>query len=530
MWRHQPYEGEHVSRQLSALIVEDSEQDAALLVRELRRGGYDLTFDRVETPNAMCAALDKRSWDIVLSDYSMPRFSAPAALALVRERDLDLPFIIVSGTIGEETAVASLRAGAHDFMVKGSFARLLPAIGRELREADMRAEKKRIRERLQISERMASVGLLAASVAHEINNPLAILVSNLEFASEQINGLLAGASGEELPGLLADRIRALSAPLRDANEAAERVRLIARDLKVFSRSEDTDSRGPVDIHSVLESAIRMASNEIRHRARLTRDYSDVAPVNGNESRLGQVFLNLIVNAAQAIPEGDAGNNEIKIVTRMESADRVAIEFHDTGGGIPAEILPHIFDAFFTTKAAATGTGLGLAICHRIVAEHHGEISVKSRKGAGTVFRVVLGVENQEAVERPAAPLEILAARKGRVLVVDDEQMLCRAIERILDGDHHVTTVSSAREALSRLAGGEQFDLILCDLMMPEMTGMDLYDELRRSMPDQAEKFIFMSGGAFTDNAREFIARSSNEVIDKPFKGAGLREVVRRFLQ
>jgi signal transduction histidine kinase len=523
MCRHQPFEGGYVSRQLNALIVEDNEQDAALLVRELRRGGYDLTFDRVETPNAMCAALDKRSWDIVLSDYSMPRFSAPAALALVRERDLDLPFIIISGTIGEETAVASLRAGAHDFMIKGSFARLLPAIGRELREADLRAEKKKIREQLLISERMASVGLLAASVAHEINNPLAILVSNLEFASEQINGFKANTPG-------AEGISALAAPLRDAQEAAERVRLIVRDLKLFSRSEDVETRGPVDIRSVLESAIRMTSNEVRHRARLTRDYGDVAPVNGNESRLGQVFLNLIVNAAQAIPEGDAGNNEIKIITRMESSDRVGIEFHDTGGGIPGEILPHIFDAFFTTKAAATGTGLGLAICHRIIAEHHGEISVKSQKGTGTVFRVVLNVENREAAEPPAAALEILATRTGRVLVVDDEQMLCRAIDRILGSDHYVTTVSSAREAFSRLAAGEQFDLILCDLMMPEMTGMDLYDELEKSMPDQAEKFIFMSGGAFTDNARAFLSRSPREVIDKPFKGAGLRQVVRRFLQ
>jgi signal transduction histidine kinase len=519
-----------MARQLSALIVEDNEQDATLLVRELRRGGYDLSFDRVETSDAMCAALDKRTWDIVLSDYSMPRFSAPAALALVRDRNLDLPFIIISGTVGEEIAVESLRAGAHDFMVKGSLARLLPAIGREMREADLRTEKKRIREQLQISERMASVGMLAASVAHEINNPLAILVSNLEFTSEQLNGFMADVPGVDLSFPFAERIDALAASLRDAQEAAERVRLIVRDLKVFSRSEDVETRGPVDIRSALESAIRMTSNEVRHRARLTRDYGDVAPVNGNESRLGQVFLNLIVNAAQAIPEGDAANNEIKVVTRMDSSERVAIEFHDTGAGIPAEVLPHIFDAFFTTKATVAGTGLGLAICHRIVAEHGGEMSVKSRTGSGTVFRIVLRADNREVAEPAAASPEIRATRGGRVLVVDDEQMLCNAIERILGADHHVTTVTSAREALSRLGAGERFDLILCDLMMPEMTGMDLYDELRQSMADQAEKFIFMSGGAFTDNARAFLARSCNEVIDKPFKTAGLRQVVHRFLQ
>ena len=254
------------------------------------------------------------------------------------------------------------------------------------------------------------------------------------------------------------------------------------------------------------------------------------PSTVTNSRLGQVFLNLIVNAAQAIPEGDAANNEIKIVTRMDSSGCVAIEFHDTGAGIPAEVLPHIFDAFFTTKATALGTGLGLAICHRIVAEHDGEISVKSRTGSGTVFRVVLRAENRQVAEPAAASPEIRATRAGRVLVVDDEQMLCNAIEQILGAHHDVTTVTSARDALSRLGAGERFDLILCDLMMPEMTGMDLYDELQQSMADQAAKFIFMSGGAFTDNARAFLARSSNEVIDKPFRGAGLRQVVARFLQ
>jgi DNA-binding NtrC family response regulator len=223
-----------VSRPLRALIVEDNERDAALLVRELRRGGYDLSFERVDTPDAMNALLDNQTWDVVLSDYSMPRFSAPAALALVRGRDLDLPFIIISGTIGEETAVTSLRAGAHDFLVKGSLARLLPAIEREMGEAALRIEKKRIQEQLLISERMASVGLLAASVAHEINNPLAILVSNLELISQHLNEVTADEPGDGSPESPTLRLADLGGPLRDAQEAAERVRLIVRDLGSYA--------------------------------------------------------------------------------------------------------------------------------------------------------------------------------------------------------------------------------------------------------------------------------------------------------
>ena len=518
-----------MSRPLRALIVEDSERDAALLVRELRRGGYDLSFERVETPDAMHAALDNKSWDIVLSDYSMPRFSAPAALALVRGRSLDLPFIIISGTVGEEIAVSSLRAGAHDFLIKGSLARLLPAIDREMREATLRYEKKRIQEQLLISERMASVGLLAAGVAHEINNPLAILVGNLDLISQQLNEMTA----DETDGAAASplvRLVDFAALLRDAQEAAERVRLIVRDLKVFSRSSDTESRGPVDIRSVLESAIRMASNEIRHRARLSRDYADVSPVSGNESRLGQVFLNLIVNAAHAIPEGRAETNEIKIVIRMDSSSRVAIEIHDTGVGIPADVLPHIFDTFFTTKAATAGTGLGLAICRRIVADHDGEISVQSRVGAGTVFRTLLPAANHSAPEIGAVPPKVVAGRRGRILAVDDEPMLCAVIARILGADHDVTAVTGAKEALGKISSGERYDLILCDLMMPEMTGMDLHARLEQSAPDQAARMVFMTGGAFTENTQAFLAQVANESIEKPFKATGLRELVRLLIQ
>jgi DNA-binding response OmpR family regulator len=168
------------------LIVEDNERDAAMLTRELNRAGYDVQSERVETAAALDAALDRQSWDIVLSDYSMPLFSATAALAQVRERGFDMPFIIVSGTIGEETAVAAMRAGANDFMSKAAMARLLPAIDRELREAAARAERKKMREQLMISDRMASVGMLSASVAHEINNPLAVIMGSLDLLGRHV--------------------------------------------------------------------------------------------------------------------------------------------------------------------------------------------------------------------------------------------------------------------------------------------------------------------------------------------------------
>ncbi len=509
-----------MTKPLKVLIVEDNEHDAILLLRELRRGGYELDTERVDTPEAMHAALERRPWDVVLSDYAMPRFSAPAALALVKERGIDVPFIIVSGTVGEETAVAAMRAGAHDFMPKGAFARLLPAIERELREAAGRAEHKAMREQLLISERMASVGMLAASVAHEINNPLAVLAANVELVAQGLT-LLAEEGGVDARGRLSEA----RDQLRDAQEAAERVRQIVRDLKIFSRSADEEQHGPMDVERVLESSIRMASNEIRHRARLVKDFRGVPPADANEARLGQVFLNLIVNAAQAIPEGRQADNEIRISMRPGEDGRIVVEISDTGSGIPPHVLPHIFDPFFSTKPAGVGTGLGLAICRRIIAGFNGDIAVESAPGHGTTFRVVLLAARGAAPQTVAAAPAVAAARRGRVLVVDDEPMLCSVINRILAGAHEVVITTSAAQALARIESGERFDVILSDLMMPDMTGMDLHAALLHAVPEQAGRMIFMTGGAFSPEAAAFLDRAPNPSIEKPFRSAGLRQIV-----
>ena len=527
---------------LRVLIVEDNERDAALLVRELRRGGYEPDSERVETPETMRAALERQSWDIVLSDYFMPRFSAPAALSVVKERGHELPFIIVSGTVGEETAVEAMRAGAHDFMTKGMLARLLPAIEREMRDAAERAQRKKMQEQLLIAERLASVGMLAASVAHEINNPLAVISGNLEFTAQSLAELAAAAGATEAPPHLADtaqeRFSAHTAAklleametLRDAQEAAERVRLIVRDLKLFSRSADEEQRGPVEIERVIESSIRMASNEIRHRAQLVREYQTVPPVEANEARLGQVFLNLIVNAAQAIPDGKVGTNEIRISIRPGGADRVITEITDSGIGIPADALPRIFDPFFTTKPVGVGTGLGLAICHRIITSLGGDISVHSHVASGTTFRITLPCAQTAGVKKEVAAMENPEARRGHILVIDDEPQLCTVIRRTLSSEHEVTAVTSAREALDLFNNGKRFDIVLCDLMMPQMTGMELHAELIREIPEQAGKMIFMTGGAFSEEAASFLTKISNPTVEKPFKTAALRLLVRSQLE
>ncbi len=504
---------------LNVLLVEDQEDDAALLLRELARQGYQVTHRRVETAEAFEEAL-REPWDVVLSDHSLPSFSAPAALELLQRSGRDLPFIIVSGTIGEDVAVEALRAGAHDFMVKARLARLSPAIERELREVETRKQRREAEAQLLVSDRMAAIGTLAAGVAHEINNPLAAVLANLELAEKELEQIATSGSLE--------RLAAARDELHEALEAAARVREIVRDLKVFSRGEE-EQRHPVDVNHVLESSLRIAWNEVRHRAKVVKSYADVPPVLATEGRLGQVFLNIIVNAAQALDERRVGRNELRLSTRLEQA-RVLVEIADTGSGIPPEVLKRLFTPFVTTKPTGVGTGLGLSICHRIVTGLGGDIQVDSRPGAGSVFRVWLPSTTQvlRPLERPAAPARP-AARKGAILVVDDEPIIARVIQRILAPRHQVAIAAHAQDALARLEAGERFDVILCDLMMPEMTGMDLHEVLAQRAPDQAERMVFMTGGAFTTRALQFLDEVARRRLEKPFDAEQLERAVGELL-
>ena len=371
---------------------------------------------------------------------------------------------------------------------------------------------------LLVSDRMASVGTLAAGVAHEINNPLASVLANLDLAMLEL---------EELAPLVgtAVELSSLREELRDAREGAERVRHIVRDLKLFSRSED-ERLEPVEVRRVLESSLRMAWNEIRHRATLVKNYSEVPLVNANEARLGQVFLNLIVNAAQSIGEGRANENELRITTRM-AGNRVVVDVADTGSGIPPELMGRLFTPFFTTKPAGVGTGLGLSICHRLVSAMGGELTVESAIGKGTVFHVALPAAAAHGTATVAAPEQTASpqGRRGRVLVVDDEARICSVISRVLGVHHDVVCFTDSRQALRQILDGPPADVILCDLMMPIMTGMDLYAQLQQARPDHAGRMVFLTGGAFTQGGRVFLDDVKNPRVEKPFDLAELRRLV-----
>jgi CheY-like chemotaxis protein/two-component sensor histidine kinase len=369
---------------------------------------------------------------------------------------------------------------------------------------------------------MASLGTLAAGVAHEINNPLAAILANVEVVLRELKSTLARsrADGEMPPEASArwmiERLPTLVDSLTDAHDATMRVRDVSRDLKVFSRA-DARRHGPVDVRNVLESTLRMARNEIRHRAQLVREYTDVPGVDADETRLGQVFLNLVINAAQALPDGEAERHRITVSTRALAPGWVVVEVRDTGPGIPAEALPRIFDPFFTTKPIGVGSGLGLSICHSIVTGLGGSIDVESRAGIGTRFRVVLPVAQPEDEVMSEAFCE------------EESEMVGTALSRVLSSEHDVTCSNDARDAYDRLVRGEPFDIVICDLLMPDLTGMGLYDALLVAAPDVAGRMVFMTGGAFTPAARDFLERVRQPRIDKPFDVPRVRALIRELV-
>lgn len=519
------------------VLVEDDPNVRSLMQRLLTTRGYHV-HPHAEAETAL-ERLSELSSSVLVTDRMLPGMTGVDLIEHLRETSRDFEAILVTAYADVESLARSVKLGIFRCILKpfhnedllaavaGAANRLrlrLDLRARTLELETRNAELERTVERLHgmekrrtLEERMASIGRLAAGVAHEINSPLAAVIANLEVVTEDLPLVVASRDPQ--------RQRRAEAALADAREGAERVRVVVRDLKAFSRSDD-EKTGPVDLQRVVEATLSMVRNEIRHRARVVKDFAPAGNVLGNEARLGQLVLNLLLNAAQAIPEGNALANEIRVVIRA-AGDRVVLEVHDTGTGIASDVIDRVFEPFFTTKPIGMGTGLGLSISHDIVTSLGGRIEVESEPDRGTLFRVLLpATEHSKSTAPPLAPRA--PEPRARVLAIDDDELILSALSRILR-DCDVVAVTSARDALDRI-GSDAFDVILCDLMMPQMTGMELHGVLANAAPHEAEKMIFMTGGTFTPNAQTFLDSVTNEHIEKPFDARRLRAIIRNRLR
>jgi len=510
-----------VAKRLRILLVEDSLADAELLLHELKSGGYEVVALRVETAAAMQSALQTDTWDVVISDYSMPAFSAPEALRMLRETGRDLPFIIVSGTIGEEAAVESLRAGACDFLIKGRLARLIPAIERERREAAVRRERARehqaLEEQLRHSQKMEAVGQLAGGVAHDFNNMLTAILGYAELLTEQI--------GPDKP---------IGQDLQQIVTAAQRATSLTRQLLAFSRKQ-TIKPVSLSLNGVVETLEPMLRRLISANVfiRTSLDPGTHA-VLADKTQLEQVLMNLVVNARDAMPDGgtltiETGNatltkDDVASHPGADPGQYAVISVSDTGVGMARDVQQRIFEPFYTTKERGRGTGLGLAAVYGIVKQLRGNIWVESEPGHGTVFKIFLP-------ENTAAPAAAAIRKRGSppvgtetILLVEDEPGV-RSFARTVLSRHgyHVLEAESSEQALAQLEGyNGALDLLLTDVMLTGIDGGQLARRLASRTPNL--RIVFMSG--YADPAVEQALPHGCDLLEKPFTAHTLLSRVR----
>ena len=512
---------------LKVLIIEDSEEDSDLIVLELKRGGFEPVYRRVDNREAMLDALNEGSWDMVLSDFSMPRFSVVEALEVVQQKGLDVPFVIVSATIGEEAAVEAMKAGAHDYILKHRLGRLVPAVTRELRESAVRRERRNLEEQLRHAQKLESLGLLAGGVAHDFNNLLTGILGNASLVLE-----------------LTPPDTQTSGMLRDIIRASERAADLTRQLLAYAgKGKFVIER--VDMSELVRDISELLRASVPHTIELALCLETGLPaVEADAGQMQQLVMNLILNAVEATGERPGQVRVSTGVREIRSHDRpmqfrpdsprpgvyVSIEVSDDGCGMSESVKSQIFDPFFTTKF--TGRGLGLAAALGIARGHKGAIRVESSEGRGSTFTVLLpalgaaagsaGSKNAGAEAPPQSPA-------GSVLIIDDEEVVRRAARATLE--HFGYTVFEASDGrdgadlFSRLH--DRVSCVLLDLTMPHMDGYEVWRYIRRVRPDM--KVVISSGFDESEARKQFAEAPFLHFIQKPYTASVLVRKIRSAL-
>ena len=478
--------------QLRVLIVEDSEDDCQFLVHYLRKQGFDFSHLRIQTEIEMTHAL-QQNWDVILSDYSMPKFSGPHAFELLKSTARDIPFIIISGTVGEDIAVEIMRTGVSDYILKSNLSRLGPALRRELDSARARANHRatekmlsNTEEQLRQSQKMEAIGQLAGGIAHDFNNMLSVMQIYCHKIKQSHDSVQIKNCVDKILSVHARSVA------------------LTKQLLIFSRRQPTTSH-PIKINNVIQNMRDMLDSLIGSQNELVIDLASELPaVISNEGQLEQVILNLAVNARDAMISG--GKIAMKTyqlhlpeAKRVKSAvlpegHYVVVEVKDSGSGISPQNIDRIFEPFFTTKPSGQGTGLGLAIIYGIVHQYGGGIDIQSELTKGTQFKLYFPVFHGEVMPTVAPQGEVKLTRKAQtILLVEDEFELRSLISEILCQEgYKVIEANNGEEALQIFSSEiNKIDLVITDMMMPKLDGSEFHKKILSS--GSVVPFIYMSG-------------------------------------
>lgn len=512
-----------MAQPLRLLIVEDSEEDCALLLRSLHQGGYDVSHKRVDTAEALQNLLREREWDCVISDFSMPGFSGISALKIVREKDPDLPFIFVSGTIGEDVAVDAMRVGAQDYVLKGNLTRLLPAIHRELKDAEARREHRRAEQKLRQLEKFEAIGKLAGGIAHDFNNVIGAIMGWAELGEEEVPA--------------ESRAHKLFLQIREQSERAAR---LTQQLLAYARRQVLTPR-VFKLNEIVGEAMallqRATGEQIEVKTLLA---SDLRTTKADPAQIEQVLLNLCFNARDAMPKG----GHLLIETRNADLDEeycrrngsaapghyVRLSVSDDGIGMNAATIEKIFEPFFTTKEQGKGTGLGLSTVFGIVKQHLGHIEVYSEIGKGSIFRVYLPAI--EAAAEARKEIEEVPVRGGTetILLAEDHEGLRQMSHEMLAAlGYSIVLARDGHEAIEKFeADSRKISLVVLDVVMPRLGGPGALERIRGINP--AIPVIFTSGySEESELISSLVSHGRALLLQKPYPPKDLARKIRDIL-
>ncbi len=504
------------------LVVEDRPEDAELLMRELQQAGFDPDWRRVDTESEYLDQVRKEP-DVIIADYSLPQFSAVRALRLLQDIGLDIPFVVVTGSVGEEPAVECMREGATDYLLKDRLTRLGPAVSRSIEQHELRLEKAELETQLRQAQKMEAIGQLAGGVAHDFNNLLTVIGGYADLIKREES--------------TSNGVRECAAEIQ---KAQERGAGLTRQLLAFARKQVVQPR-ILDVNSVVQGLEKFLRRLIGEHIELIFDLpADLGHITADPGQLEQVVMNLVVNARDALPDGgtlhvETANLESDRPIRDGAATvpagrHVVLRVADSGRGMDEATRTRMFEPFFTTKPRGKGTGLGLSTVYGIVEQIGGEIVVDSELGAGTTVKIYFPCREVAETE-PSLERQEESAYRGSetILLAEDDQAIRRLVRTILERLGY--TILEARDGLDalRVAKGHtaQIDLLLTDLVMPGISGSELAQRLRQSHPEVG--ILFMSG--YTDDTidRPGMRKLSDHLLIKPFTPVGLKTGVREAL-
>jgi len=508
---------------LKVLIVEDLPDDALLLVRALKKLGYEVEWKQVETAPELRAALGHKTWDIVFVDYKLPRFSGPAALQIIERMNLDLPTIVVSGTVGEDVAVETMKIGAHDYLMKDNLKRLGPVVMRELREANIRKERKKIENQLLQAQKMEAIGRLAGGIAHDFNNVLTIVSTYNGFVIEEL-----------------DQGHAALADALVIHDAVRRAALVVKKLMTFSKGQ-TQQLETLDLNALLRDLIEIIKPAVREDIAINLIADEtLGPVKADKSQMEQVIMNLALNARDAMPLGGSFTIETRNTTLDDRAARridllagayIELRVMDTGVGMDSKTCSQVFEPFFTTKDPDKGTGLGLSSTYGIIQQSRGHISVASQPGKGTVFTILLPrFSNRLASEIPPRPPAYQLQGSETILLVEDDRHVRQGVHRVLnENGYRVLDANSGLQALQICDQHEgTIHMLLTDVVMPEIDGADLAVKVQAARPRISVLWMtgYAEGKVFE---KEIFKQMSGRILQKPFSPDVLLSRIRELL-